>query len=367
MDLWRISPTGGAPERLTNHNSQVLYTAPITDAVLYVARDAGGAGPWLWAFDVQRKATRRVSLGIERYTSVSASAAGTRVVATVANPSANLWDVPILDRPVTEQDVKPFQLPSVNATAPRYGGDALFYLSLSGDRNGLWRYYESQAVEIWRGPNGILVDPPAISSNSRQIAISLQQKGKRVLHVLSADGAEMKPLTNTIDVRGASAWSPDGKWIAIGGNDAGGQGLFKVPVDGGPPIRLAAGPALDPAWSPDGTWIVYTGRNVSSMAPLLGVRPDGTKVDLPPIQVLRDGQRVRFLPNGTGLVYMQGEQVSQDFWLLNLTTKQMRQLTHLTHKAAMRSFDVSPDGKHIIFDRVRDNSDVVLIEPAPKS
>jgi hypothetical protein len=34
----------------------------------------------------------------------------------------------------------------------------------------------------------------------------------------------------------------------------------------------------------------------------------------------------------------------------------------LTLRDTMRTFDVAPDGKRIIFDRLRDNSDVVLIE-----
>jgi hypothetical protein len=28
----------------------------------------------------------------------------------------------------------------------------------------------------------------------------------------------------------------------------------------------------------------------------------------------------------------------------------------------MRTFDITPDGKHIVFDRIRDNSDIVLID-----
>jgi hypothetical protein len=32
----------------------------------------------------------------------------------------------------------------------------------------------------------------------------------------------------------------------------------------------------------------------------------------------------------------------------------------------MRTFDVTPDGKRIVFDRLRDNSDIVLIDlPRP--
>ncbi|RPH54106.1 MAG: serine/threonine-protein kinase, partial [Acidobacteria bacterium] len=83
MDLWRIASSGGSPERLTTHNSEVGYPTFIDErSIVYIARDDRGMGPWLWTFDVERMLTRRVSIGSETYTSVSASADGTRLVAT---------------------------------------------------------------------------------------------------------------------------------------------------------------------------------------------------------------------------------------------------------------------------------------------
>jgi hypothetical protein len=128
------------------------------------------------------------------------------------------------------------------------------------------------------------------------------------------------------------------------------------------PVRLVAGIAVNPVWSPDGTLIVYNGASVSVDAPLLAVRPDGTPVELPAIRVRVEGERHRFLPNGKGLVYMLGSSISQDFWLLDLTTKTSRQLTRLNNSDAMRTFDITPDGKQIVFDRLRENSDIVLID-----
>ena len=98
------------------------------------------------------------------------------------------------------------------------------------------------------------------------------------------------------------------------------------------------------------------------LAPLLGMTSDGTPVPLPDIKLHRDGERVRFLPDGQGFVYMQGPNLPQDFWLLDLTTRKSRQLTRLNNPAAMRTFDVTSDGKQIVFDRLRDNSDIVLID-----
>jgi Tol biopolymer transport system component len=59
---------------------------------------------------------------------------------------------------------------------------------------------------------------------------------------------------------------------------------------------------------------------------------------------------------------MQGNLRAQDFWLLNLRTMESRRLTQLKQRDSMRTFDVTPDGKQIVFDRLRDNSDIVLID-----
>jgi hypothetical protein len=59
---------------------------------------------------------------------------------------------------------------------------------------------------------------------------------------------------------------------------------------------------------------------------------------------------------------MQGFQPSQDFWLLDLATLQSRRLTRLDPTATMRTFDITPDGARIVFDRLREDSDIVLIE-----
>jgi hypothetical protein len=53
---------------------------------------------------------------------------------------------------------------------------------------------------------------------------------------------------------------------------------------------------------------------------------------------------------------------TQDFVLLDLKTKTTRPLTRLDNAATIRTFDVTPDGKQIVFDRMRDNSDLVLID-----
>jgi hypothetical protein len=64
-------------------------------------------------------------------------------------------------------------------------------------------------------------------------------------------------------------------------------------------------------------------------------------------------QGARFLPDSKGLIYMQGLLAFQDFWLLDLAAMKSRRLTRLQNSATMRAFDITPDRKQIVFDRLR--------------
>ena len=366
MDLWRIQPDGGGLEQLTHLNIDIGYPTPISErTILFVAHNQDGAGPWLWAFDPKTRISDRVSSGLEEYTALAATADGRRLAASVVNPQVNLWSIPITSRVVEEQEVEAFQVPTLRSWAPRFGGGSLFYLSSRDGVDGLWSYRDGNSLEIWKGSEGALQSPVAVSADGSHAAFALRRDGKQQMHVMTADGTQLRALSSNVDVRGAASWSPDGKWIAVAATDNNGLGLFKLPVDGGAPVRIATGPSLDPVWSPRGDLIVYCGPQVFTLTPLLAVHPDGGAAKLPEIRVQREGVRARFLPDGTGLVYMLGSTMAeQDFWLLDLNTMRSRRLTRLSSSAVMRTFDITPDSKRIVFDRLSEDSEILLIDLA---
>ena len=105
---------------------------------------------------------------------------------------------------------------------------------------------------------------------------------------------------------------------------------------------------------------MYGGPLVAGQTTLAWLGPNGASVDLPPVRVRAGGYR--FLPDGKGLVFRPTD-AAPDFWLLDLGTKTTRQLTHLTDRGGrIQTFDVVPDGKAIVFDRVQESSDIVLID-----
>jgi Tol biopolymer transport system component len=407
MDIWRIPPSGGSPERLTYLNASLTFLAMLDqETLVFIAPEQDGSGSWLWALDVGRLRTsrtwsrkwlgvdrvipRRIPTGVDQYTSVSASRDRGPLVATRANPTATLWRVPILaNRQADESDVVPHRVQTERALSPRYARRAespfLFFLSARGTGDRLWSF-KAEAFEITKGAEGHLAETPAPAPDGSRVAVVVKQAGRRHLAVMNQDGQGSQTLAASLDIQGAPDWSPDGRSIAAAARDAEGTGIFAIPVDGGAPRRLASGPstdpdwlATDPAWSPNGDFLVYSGQFSggtasvrSAGAPLRAVRSDGMGHDLPLATTetgTREGLRVspggyRFLDQ-THLVFRKNPE-SPDFWLFDLVTGEQRQLTKLANKGSLRGFDITPDRKHIVFDRTQQNSDVVLIERPKK-
>ena len=368
MDIWRISSTGGQPERITTHNSRVAYPVPLDDrTLLYTATADDGTGPWLYSTDMRERRSERLSSGVENYISIAAASEtpgqSRRMVATVSNPSVELWSSPISDSVADEQTATRIAVPTARAAAPRFGRDSsLYYLASRGGADGLWRLSGTKATEFWKPSQGAVVGAAAVSPDGRKVCFPVRREGRSTLHCTTADGTGVQALAESLDVRGAATWSPDGKWMAVAAKDSSGVRVFKVPADGGLPVRLVDSVSTNPVWSPDGKFILYSGTPRARSVPVKAITPDGKPFRISPLVVDRVGDSYRFLPKSQQLVVKLGGFRRQNFWLFDIATGQRRQLTRLRPGESLHRFDVSPDGKRVLFERVRENSDVVLIE-----
>jgi dipeptidyl aminopeptidase/acylaminoacyl peptidase len=91
------------------------------------------------------------------------------------------------------------------------------------------------------------------------------------------------------------------------------------------------------------------------------VSADGQPFPLLNLSLTRGARRLAFLREDA-LIIMKGNISRKDFWHLDLKTGRERQLTNLGHGFTIGDFDISPDGREIVFDRIREESDIVLFD-----
>ena len=366
MDIWRLEP-GGAPAQLTFHNSRVSHpTFRDRRTLLYLATAEDGSGPWLYAMDVRRRVPRRLSFGVERYTSLAASLDGSRLVVTVANPRGTLWRMPLSDQASGTTAPRRITLPTVGGRSPRFGSNSVLYVSSKGGSEGIWTLAHGTAVELWSAPGARVIGGPALSRDGRRVAFSIEERGRTRLVTMDEDGADVRVLDDSLDLRGAPAWAPDGQSVVVAANREGAPRLMKVPVPAGSPAPLLSEYALDPTWSPDGQFLIYTGPDVGTTFAVRAVTGDGRPHPLPNLTLTRGARRLAFVPGRPALVVLRGEIAHKDFWLVDLETGSERRLTDFGPEFVVRDFDISPDGREIVFDRMQENSDVVLIDLPPR-
>jgi Tol biopolymer transport system component len=204
---------------------------------------------------------------------------------------------------------------------------------------------------------------PAISADGGYVAFSVRQHGQTLLYVMQSDGSNARTVADSLDLQGDPAWAPDGKSIMSAADDHGVTHLFRVPIDGGTPAVFVQEYSIDPAWAPDGRFVVYSGPDIGTT---FSVTAEAAPYAMPALILTRGARHLAFLPGGRALVLLRGDIQHKDLWLIDLETGVERKLTNLAPEFDIRDFDISPDGREVVLERVQERSNVVLLDlPRP--
>ena len=362
MDIWRMRPDGQEAERITHHNAAVSHPILLDDStLLYLAGENDGSGSRLHALDLRDRTPRPLGTSLDRYTSLAATADARRVVATRANPKGTLWRVPIDGASAGGSRMTPVSPPTGRGSSPRWGPGQVVYVSAKGTGDAIWKLADGAATELWSAPDARIFGGPEITANGQLVAFSVEQHGKTLLYVMNIDGTNARVVSESRQLLGAPAWAPDGQSIASGASVDGSPQLMRIRLDG-TAVPLLREFAIDPVWSPAGDFVVYSAADIGTEFPIKAANAAGSAYPVPNLTLTRGARRLRFFQGRRELLIMRGDLRHKDIWLIDLQSGKERQLTWLPSDFNIRDFDVAPDGRELLVERVQEHSDVVLID-----
>ncbi|HVG31645.1 MAG TPA: hypothetical protein VM911_01135, partial [Pyrinomonadaceae bacterium] len=145
--------------------------------------------------------------------------------------------------------------------------------------------------------------------------------------------------------------------------------LWKMPIDGGAPVRLTDKLSMRASVSPDGRMIAYWEKDAEPNAPWrIAVinfedgRPVG-RFDIPQSEA-NGNSGLRWSRDGQGVIYIDFRDGVMNLFLQPLAGSAPEQLTKFT-KEQFYSFDLARDGR-LIFTRGLMTNDIILISDVNK-
>jgi eukaryotic-like serine/threonine-protein kinase len=297
---------------------------------------------------------RRITSDLNYYQNISVTA-DSRVVATVQFEwSFNIWVAPMtaLDsaKPITSDG---------RASGPTWSpGGRIVYSNFADGNIWVMESDGSNRKQLTSNTGGANTQPQ-VSPDGRYIVFESERTGNEQIWRMDSDGNNPKQLTDSPFQGFGPDCSPDGRWVVYSKGGAE-RGVWKIPMQGGNPVRLNDAEADGPTISPDGKMIAYSYEDSSANPPrglaimaFAGGQPM-KRFDIP--------QLAWFLwaADGRSLLYVKDEGGVDNIWSQPIAGGSPKEITRFNSEQIW-GFDLSRDGKWLVMRRGTPQEDVVLI------
>lgn len=316
----------------------------------------------IWSISYPDGAARKLTNDLDGYFGLSLTRDSSTLVTVQDDLVSNIWVAPGGDAT---------QARKINSE--KYEGLGLAW---TPDGRVVFRSWSSGQPDIWIMDRDGGNKKPLTSDDSEDLDPTVTPDGRHVLFIsnrsgsfhiwrMDTDGSNLKQLTE-----GSGEWCArptSSGWVVYASSSAGKQNLWKIPIDGGTPIRLTTKYSYMPALSPDGRLVAYSywdeettpqqwGREIISIETGQPVKT----LDVPRSASRSSGDVLfRWTPDGRALTYVDFRDGGTNLWSLPISGAPARQLTNFKDDRIFW-FDWSATGD-LVCSRGIHTSDVVLI------
>ena len=308
----------------------------------------------LWRVSYPGMETTQITDGFSTYLDLSIAARADKAVATQSTHISDIW---------VGSSHEPRNLKKITQAMGKFcwtPNGRLIYCSAASGNSDLW-IMRPDGTEQRQLTVGAPVDfNPAATPDNRYIVFVSNRTGALQVWRMNIDGSNQVPLTSGAG-KDYPAVSPDGKWVLYNTTDD--WHLWRVPIDGGDPVRLTDYPASYPSVSPDGKMIACMGRNEPKLGlSILILSSEGGQ----PLKRTEfagggfSGVRVQWTPDGKALIYATERLSSQAIMKHSLSEGSPGQIVDFAEDSLF-DFGYSVDGQFLAVTRGGWQHDIVLI------
>ena len=262
---------GGELRRLTFDQRRIRGLDWTSDGrnIVYSSDRAGGQS--LWRISASGGTPERLRVGGDNAVHPSISHRGGRLAYEQQMSDSNTWRT-VGPGSMGQASTGRGSLPTKLIASTRTDHSAQF--SPDGKRI-VFRSERSGNSEIWLcdsdGSNFVQLTSlggagdPRWSPDSRRIAFDSRREGHSNVYVMSVEGGSPRRLTMETfeDVR--PSWSRNGRWIYFGSNRSGDWQIWKAPAEGGPARQVTYKGGREAFESPDGKFVYYARGGISGI------------------------------------------------------------------------------------------------------
>jgi Tol biopolymer transport system component len=332
--------------------------------MIVLATEEAGSLPQLWHLPYGGGASKRITSDLNGYVDASLTADSKTLVSVRSDRLVNIWLATAADligaRQITSGTERDDGMRGLSWTPD----GKIVYRSVAGGKPNVW----IMAAADGSGQRQLSINTsqnfdPVVSPDGHYIVWASQRTGNTNLWRMDLDGGNPRQLTNGVGEY-LPDYSPDGKWILYTAYDPASSfwSVWKISVEGGPPVRLTDKESALPSISPDGKWFACNYQDEAGAGYKIAIIPFAGGQPMKMFDIPGSfGRTIHWTADGRDLTYVDTKGGVSNIWMQSLAGGVPRQITDFKDQHIF-GFAWSRDGKQLALSRGVVNSDVVLIK-----